>query len=107
MHSATAAEVFGVGIEGVSGDQRRKAKAINFGLIYGMSAFGLGKQLGLGRNEAQEYIDLYFARYPGVAEYMARTRELAHEAWLCGNAEGAAPLLARDQRPESPAAAGR
>jgi DNA polymerase-1 len=80
VHSATAAEVFGVGIEGVSVDQRRKAKAINFGLIYGMSAFGLGKQLGLGRNEAQEYIDLYFARYPGVAEYMARTRELAHEA---------------------------
>jgi DNA polymerase-1 len=80
VHSATAAEVFGVGIEVVSVDQRRKAKAINFGLIYGMSAFGLGKQLGLGRNEAQEYIDLYFARYPGVAEYMARTRELAHEA---------------------------
>jgi DNA polymerase-1 len=80
VHSATAAEVFGVGIERVSVDQRRKAKAINFGLIYGMSAFGLGKQLGLGRNEAQEYIDLYFARYPGVAEYMARTRELAHEA---------------------------
>ena len=79
VHSATAAEVFGVGIEGVSVDQRRKAKAINFGLIYGMSAFGLGKQLGLGRNDAQEYIDLYFARYPGVAEYMARTRELAHE----------------------------
>ena len=79
VHSATAAEVFGVGIDAVSGDQRRKAKAINFGLIYGMSAFGLGKQLGIGRNEAQEYIDLYFARYPGVADYMARTRELAHE----------------------------
>ena len=79
VHSATAAEVFGVGIDAVSGDQRRKAKAINFGLIYGMSAFGLGKQLGIGRNEAQEYIDLYFARYPGVAEYMARTRELAHD----------------------------
>jgi len=78
VHSATAAEVFGVGIDAVSGDQRRKAKAINFGLIYGMSAFGLGKQLGIGRNEAQEYIDLYFARYPGVAEYMARTRESAH-----------------------------
>ena len=79
VHSATAAEVFGVGIDAVSGDQRRKAKAINFGLIYGMSAFGLGKQLGIGRNEAQEYIDLYFARYPGVAEYMARTRESAHK----------------------------
>ena len=79
VHSATAAEVFGVEIDEVSGDQRRKAKAINFGLIYGMSAFGLAKQLGLGRNEAQEYIDLYFARYPGVADYMARTRELAHK----------------------------
>ena len=79
VHSATAAEVFGVGIDAVSGDQRRKAKAINFGLIYGMSAFGLGKQLGIGRNEAQEYIDLYFARYPGVADYMARTREAAHD----------------------------
>ena len=79
VHSATAAEVFGVGIDAVSGDQRRKAKAINFGLIYGMSAFGLGKQLGIGRNEAQEYIDLYFARYPGVADYMARTRESAHD----------------------------
>ena len=79
VHSATAAEVFGVEIGEVSGDQRRKAKAINFGLIYGMSAFGLAKQLGLGRNEAQEYIDLYFARYPGVADYMARTRELAHD----------------------------
>ena len=79
VHSATAAEVFGVDIDAVSGDQRRKAKAINFGLIYGMSAFGLGKQLGIGRNEAQEYIDLYFARYPGVAEYMARTRDSAHD----------------------------
>ena len=79
VHSATAAEVFGVKIDAVSGDQRRKAKAINFGLIYGMSAFGLAKQLAIGRNEAQDYIDLYFARYPGVADYMARTRELAHE----------------------------
>ena len=79
VHSATAAEVFGLSVDEVSGDQRRKAKAINFGLIYGMSAFGLAKQLGLGRNEAQEYIDLYFDRYPGVADYMARTRALAHE----------------------------
>ena len=78
VHSATAAEVFGVELSAVSGDQRRKAKAINFGLIYGMSAFGLAKQLRLGRQEAQAYIDRYFERYPGVADYMARTRELAH-----------------------------
>ena len=79
VHSATAAEVFAVDIEQVSVDQRRKAKAINFGLIYGMSAFGLAKQLGIGRHEAQQYIDVYFARYPGVADYMERTRALAHE----------------------------
>ncbi|MEL0086886.1 MAG: DNA polymerase, partial [Halieaceae bacterium] len=66
-------------LEKVSGDQRRKAKAINFGLIYGMSAFGLAKQLNLGRHEAQEYIDRYFDRYPGVARYMDETRALAHE----------------------------
>jgi len=79
VHSATAAEVFDVPLAQVSGDQRRKAKAINFGLIYGMSAFGLAKQLHLGRQEAQTYIDLYFARYPGVADYMTRTRAVAHE----------------------------
>lgn len=79
VHTATAAEVFEIGLDEVSGDQRRKAKAINFGLIYGMSAFGLAKQLHLGRNEAQEYIDRYFTRYPGVQEYMDRTRELARE----------------------------
>jgi DNA polymerase I len=79
VHRATASEVFEVGLEEVSGDQRRKAKAINFGLIYGMSAFGLAKQLHLGRNEAQQYIDRYFERYPGVADYMDRTRALAKE----------------------------
>lgn len=79
VHSATAAEVFGVELEAVSADQRRKAKAINFGLIYGMSAFGLARQLQLGRNEAQAYIDRYFERYPGVADYMTATRELAHQ----------------------------
>ena len=79
VHRATAAEVFDVGEDEVSGDQRRKAKAINFGLIYGMSAFGLAKQLHLGRNEAQLYIDRYFERYPGVADYMERTRALARE----------------------------
>jgi DNA polymerase-1 len=79
VHSATAAEVFDVGLEEVSGDQRRKAKAINFGLIYGMSAFGLARQLHLGRKEAQGYIERYFERYPGVQDYMDRTRELARE----------------------------
>ena len=79
VHRATAAEVFEVDLDEVSGDQRRKAKAINFGLIYGMSAFGLARQLHLGRNEAQQYIDRYFERYPGVQQYMDRTRALARE----------------------------
>jgi DNA polymerase-1 len=79
VHSATAAEVFEVDMDAVSGDQRRKAKAINFGLIYGMSAFGLARQLHLGRSEAQQYIDRYFERYPGVADYMDRTRALARD----------------------------
>ena len=79
VHRATAAEVFGIAPEAVTGEQRRSAKAINFGLIYGMSAFGLAKQLGLPRAAAQEYIDLYFARYPGVRDYMEATREQARE----------------------------
>jgi DNA polymerase-1 len=79
VHRATAAEVFGVDVDKVTGEQRRSAKAINFGLIYGMSAFGLGKQLHVGRNEAQQYIDLYFERYPGVQQYMDRTRTQAAE----------------------------
>ncbi|WP_455383788.1 DNA polymerase I [Acidihalobacter prosperus] len=77
IHRATAAEVFGVALQDVSSEQRRAAKAINFGLIYGMSAFGLGRQLDIGRAEAQDYVDRYFARYPGVREYMDRTREQA------------------------------
>ncbi|MFW6322089.1 MAG: DNA polymerase I [Guyparkeria sp.] len=77
IHRATAREVFADGGE-VSDDQRRAAKAINFGLIYGMSAFGLARQIGVGRAEAQEYIERYFARYPGVARYMEETREGAH-----------------------------
>jgi DNA polymerase-1 len=77
VHRATAAEVFEVELDDVSADQRRSAKAINFGLMYGMSAFGLGKQLGIPRHEAQEYIDLYFDRYPGVKAYMDNTRESA------------------------------
>ena len=79
VHRATAAEVFAVALEAVSDDQRRAAKAINFGLIYGMSAFGLARQLGIERGAAQAYIDVYFARYPGVHEYMERIRESARE----------------------------
>jgi DNA polymerase-1 len=79
IHRATAAEVFGVPLEQVSGEQRRSAKAINFGLIYGMSAFGLARQLGISRPAAQEYVDRYFQRYPGVKAFMDRTREQARE----------------------------
>jgi len=79
IHAATAAEVFGVPLEKVSGDQRRSAKAINFGLIYGMSAWGLGRQLHIERNQAQTWIERYFDRYPGVARYMERIRSQAAE----------------------------
>jgi DNA polymerase-1 len=79
IHKATAAEVFSVPLDDVTTEQRRSAKAINFGLIYGMSAFGLSKQLNIPRNEAQKYMDLYFERYPGVLEYMDSTRESAKE----------------------------
>jgi DNA polymerase-1 len=79
IHRATAAEVFGVAPEVVTADQRRSAKAINFGLIYGMSSFGLARQLGIARGAAQEYIDLYFSRYPGVLAYMEATRRQARE----------------------------
>jgi DNA polymerase-1 len=77
IHQATASEVLSVPLDQVTSEQRRSAKAINFGLIYGMSAFGLAKQLGVGRNEAQKYVDLYFERYPGVKRYMDETREQA------------------------------
>jgi DNA polymerase-1 len=77
IHSTTAAEVFEMTLDDVTTDQRRSAKAINFGLMYGMSAFGLGKQLGIPRGQAQEYIDMYFDRYPGVKNYMDSIRELA------------------------------
>ena len=79
IHRATAAEVFGVPLGKVSDDERRSAKAINFGLIYGMSAFGLGRQLGIPRRDAQDYVDLYFTRYPGVKKFMDETRESARE----------------------------
>ena len=77
IHSTTAAEIFSVNADQVDSEQRRKAKAINFGLIYGMSAFGLAKQLNIGRYEAQDYIDIYFDRYPGVKKYMDDIRESA------------------------------
>ncbi len=79
IHRATAAEVFGVGLDDVTSEQRRRAKAVNFGLIYGMSAFGLAQQLDISRGEAQHYVDTYFARFPGVLAYMEGTRQQAHE----------------------------
>jgi len=80
VHRATAAEILGVALDQVSDEQRRAAKAVNFGLIYGMSAFGLGRQLGIERGAAQEYVDLYFARYPGVRAFMDETKEQARES---------------------------
>jgi len=80
VHQATAAEVLGIPLAEVSAEQRRSAKAVNFGLIYGMSAFGLARQLGISRTEAQRYVDLYFERYPGVKRYMDETRSSAREA---------------------------
>jgi DNA polymerase-1 len=79
IHRATAAEVFGLPFDEVGSEQRRAAKAINFGLIYGISAFGLSRQLGIARNEAQAYMDLFFQRYPGVKQFMDRCRAEAHE----------------------------
>jgi DNA polymerase-1 len=79
IHQATAAEVLGKPIDSITSEERRSAKAVNFGLIYGMSAFGLAKQLGIGRGEAQQYVDLYFDRYPGVKAFMERTRAQARE----------------------------
>lgn len=79
IHAATAAEILGVSIDQVDSEQRRRAKAVNFGLIYGMSAFGLAKQLGIPRSEAQRYMDKYFERYPGVMQYMEDTRSTAAE----------------------------
>lgn len=79
IHAATASEIFGVALDAVSQEQRRRAKAVNFGLIYGMSAFGLAKQLGVERQDAQTYINRYFERYPGVLDYMEQTRDKAHQ----------------------------
>ncbi len=79
VHAATASEIFETPLEQVSSEQRRRAKAVNFGLIYGMSAFGLAKQLGIDRHDAQQYMRIYFERYPGVLAYMEETRAQAHE----------------------------
>ncbi|QXB59091.1 DNA polymerase I [Pantoea agglomerans] len=88
IHRATASEVFGVALDKVSGEQRRSAKAINFGLIYGMSAFGLSRQLNIGAGEANKYMDLYFERYPGVLRYMENTRQLAASKGYVETLEG-------------------
>ena len=88
IHRATASEVFGVPLEKVSGEQRRSAKAINFGLIYGMSSFGLSRQLGISPGEAKKYMDLYFERYPGVLTYMETTRQSAAEKGYVETIEG-------------------
>jgi DNA polymerase-1 len=79
IHTATASEIFDVPLEAVTSEQRRRAKAVNFGLIYGMSAFGLAKQIGVDRAEAAHYIERYFKRYPGVLDYMERTRKQARQ----------------------------
>jgi DNA polymerase-1 len=79
IHRATAAEVLNIPLQQVNREQRRSAKAVNFGLIYGMSAFGLARQLGISRETAKDYIERYFSRYPGVKEYMQRTRQQAHQ----------------------------
>jgi len=88
IHRATAAEVFGLPLESVTNEQRRSAKAINFGLIYGMSAFGLSRQLNIPRKESQKYMDLYFERYPGVLDYMERTRAQAKDRGYVETLEG-------------------
>jgi DNA polymerase I len=96
IHQATAAEVFGVPLDEVGLEQRRSAKAINFGLIYGMSAFGLARQLGIERGAAQEYVDLYFERYPGVKRYMDETRKQAREDGFVDHGVRPAPAPAGD-----------
>ncbi|MEZ5649522.1 MAG: DNA polymerase I [Burkholderiaceae bacterium] len=102
VHRATAAEVFSVPLDAVDSEQRRVAKVINFGLIYGMSAFGLASNLGIERDAAKLYIDRYFSRYPGVAEYMARTRELAKQQGYVETVFGRRLWLAEINSPNGP-----
>ena len=106
IHRATASEVFGVELDQVTGEQRRSAKAINFGLMYGMSAWGLARQLETDRTTAAEYIDRYFARYPGVREFMDNP-QAGQAAGLCRDAGRAPAVAARDQLAQPPAPAGR
>ena len=106
IHRATAAEVFGVPLEVVSSDQRRTAKVINFGLIYGMSAFGLAQNLGIEPSAARGYIERYFARYPGVKAYMEKTRELAHKQGFVETAFGRRLWLPDIQSSKAPVRAG-
>ena len=102
VHRATAAEVFGVPLEQVSNEQRRYAKVINFGLIYGMSAFGLASNLGIERDAAKNYIERYFARYPGVAAYMERTRVQAKQQGYVETVFGRRLWLAEINSPNGP-----
>ena len=107
IHRATASEVFGVPVGEVTSEQRRYAKVINFGLIYGMSAFGLAGNLGIEREAAKSYIDRYFTRYPGVAKYMERTRGTREAAGLCRDRVRSPAVAAGDQLAERPAAQAR
>ncbi len=102
VHRATASEIFGIGLEEVSSEQRRYAKTINFGLIYGMSAFGLASSLGIERDAAKTYIERYFARYPGVANYMEETRRKAHERGYVETVFGRRLWLAEINSPNGP-----
>jgi len=102
VHRATAAEVFGIGVEEVSAEQRRYAKVINFGLIYGMSAFGLASNLNIERQQARSYMDRYFARYPGVLDYMERTRRSAREQGYVETVFGRRLWLAEINSPNGP-----
>jgi DNA polymerase-1 len=100
IHQATASEIFSIPLDKVSAEHRRRAKAVNFGLIYGMSAFGLAKQLGVDRQDAQHYINCYFERYPGVLNYMEKTRALAHQQGYVETLFGRRLYLAEIQSPQ-------
>jgi DNA polymerase-1 len=106
VHRATAAEVFGVGLDQVSNEQRRYAKVINFGLIYGMSAFGLARNLGIDNTAAKNYITRYFERYPGVKDYMDRTRQEAKERGYVQTVFGRRLYLPEINSPNGPRKAG-